>query len=75
LAIADCGLKNARRDNPQSAIENRQPAIHRWWYLDELVSTEGMPAEAAAATPTGAPAIALREEEANYVAPEEGQGG
>jgi len=34
-----------------------------------------MPAEAVAATPTGAPAITLREEEAKYVAPEEGQGG
>jgi len=55
------------------AIGRDQPRSHWWWYLDELVSTEGMPAEAVAATPTGAPAIALREEEAKYVAPEEGE--
>ena len=57
------------------AIGRDQPKSHWWWYLDELVSTGGMPAEAVAATPTGAPAIALREEEAKYVAPAEGQGG
>jgi hypothetical protein len=56
------------------AIGRDQPKSYWWWYLDELISTKGAHDETVAATPTRAPAIALREEEAKYVAPEHGQG-
>lgn len=54
------------------AIERDQPKSHWWWYLDELVAAEGAPVESAA-TPDRTPALALREEEAEYVTPD-GQG-
>lgn len=56
------------------AVGRDQPKSHWWWYLDELVSTEGAPGETFAVAPARAPALALREEEAEYVTPDEGQG-
>jgi len=52
------------------AIERDQPKSHWWWYLDELVTAESAPAESAA-TPARIPALALREEEADYQTPDE----
>jgi hypothetical protein len=54
------------------AVGRDQPKSHWWWYLDELVAAEGAPVESAA-TPDRTPALALREEEAEYVTPD-GQG-
>jgi hypothetical protein len=54
------------------AVGRDQPKSHWWWYLDELVATEGAPV-GSAATPDRTPALALREEEAEYVTPD-GQG-
>jgi hypothetical protein len=56
------------------AIGRDQPKSHWWWYLDELAAAEGAPGEIATATPARIPALALREEEAEYVTPDEGQG-
>jgi hypothetical protein len=55
------------------AIERDQPKSHWWWYLDELAATEGVPVESATATPARMSALALREEEAEYVAPDKKQ--
>jgi len=52
------------------AIGRDQPKSHWWWYLDELVAAESVPAESAA-TPARMPALALREEEADYQTPDE----